>query len=81
MDLPTTITLGQFEAIDGARSAMLRCLPHEEARAESRLFSALIGALGFNTANDIPDVGEYADELVAACLLGCVEVEDVHAAA
>ena len=54
MDLPATITLGQFEAIDGARSAMLRCLPHEEARAESRLFNALIDALGFNTATTSP---------------------------
>ena len=77
MTLPTTITLGQFEAIDGARSTMLYCRPEDEARAESRLFTILIDTLGYNTANDIPNLGAYADELVAACLIGMVEVEDV----
>lgn len=76
MTLPTSITLAQFEAIDGARSAMLRAQPRDEARAESRLFTALIEALGYTTANDIPTLGEYADQLITACLTGAVDVED-----
>ena len=81
MTHPTTISLAHFEAIDGARRAQLLCQPQDEARAESRLFTALIEALGYTTANDIPDLGAYADELVTRCLLGSINVIDEEAEA
>lgn len=73
---PNDISLAHFEAIDGARSAMLRCKPSEEARAESALFTALIDLLGYSAANDIPDLGIYADELILNCLIGNIPTID-----
>jgi len=88
-----TITLRQFEQIDGLRDAARRDtnrLCHRtgqpirplltEAQHQSRLFDALIAILGFQVANDIPSLEEYADNLITDCLLGKVDVLDVEAA-
>jgi hypothetical protein len=69
--------LAHFEQIDTALSALLRAEGEPiEARLESRLFGALVGALGFATANDIPVLKDYAVELVTAGLTGTLELED-----
>jgi hypothetical protein len=78
--LPTQITLAQFEAVDAAWNGVLRAVAGEEARAESRLFTALIDTLGYAAASDIAVLEDYAAELVTACLLGRVETLDVEAA-
>lgn len=78
--LPTQITLAQFEAVDAALNGVLRAAAGEEARAESRLFSALIETVGYAAANDIAVLEDYAAELVTACLTGRVETLDVEAA-
>ena len=70
--MKVNITLNHFEKIDGIRSAMLRGSDADEARYESRLFEALIETFGFDYANDIPDVGAYADALITDCLVGKV---------
>jgi hypothetical protein len=79
-NLPTSITLADFEAVDAAYGSLLRAAPEQEARMESRLFSALVGALGFMAAIDIDDVRAYAADLLTACLTGRVETLDVEAA-
>jgi hypothetical protein len=79
-NLPTSITLAQFEAIDGALNGTFRASDMEAARAESRLFDALIDALGYSAASAIPSLTEYAADLVTACLTGRVETLDVEAA-
>lgn len=69
--------LHHFEQIDTALSALLRAEGEPiEARLEARLFGALVEALGFATANDIPDVCTFAVELVTAGLTGTLELED-----
>ena len=77
---PTEITLAQFERIDGALSAAILASDMEAARAESRLFDALIDALGYSVASEIPSLTGYAMELIAACLTGSIETLDVEAA-
>jgi hypothetical protein len=70
--------LHHFEQIDTALSALLRAEGSPiEARLESRLFGALVGALGFATANEIEDVRVFAVELVTDGLTGTLELEDV----
>ena len=88
-----TITLQQFETIDGLRNAARRDANRTnhitgqpirplvtEAQHQSRLFDALIDLLGYQTANEIPDLEEYADNLIIDCLIGKVNVFDREAA-
>ena len=77
--LPPQISLAQFERIDALR-ADLYAATTTAARAESRLFDELIVVLGYQVANDIPDVGAYASELIIACLTGRVGTIDREAA-
>ena len=77
--LPSDITLDQFERIDALR-ADLYAATNNAARAESRMFDELIVVLGYQVANDIPDVGAYASELIIACLTGRVGTIDREAA-
>lgn len=87
-----TITLQQFEQIDGLRNAARRDLNRRchitgqlirplitEAQHESRLFDALINLLGYRAACEIGDLEEYADSLITDCLIGKVEVLDREA--
>ena len=77
--LPSDITLDQFERIDALRADLYSATTNA-ARAESRLFDELIAVLGYQGANDIPDVGAYAAELIIACLTGRVGTIDREAA-
>jgi hypothetical protein len=87
------ITLHQFEQIDSLRDAARRDADRRdhrtgapirpflnEAQHQSRLFDALIGILGYQAANDIPSLEEYADTLITDCLIGKVAVLDGEAA-
>lgn len=89
-----TITLSQFETIDGLRNAARRDatrVDHRtgqplrpfatEAQHQSRLFDALIDLLGYGAACDILDLEEYADNLITDCLIGKVEVLDAECVA
>lgn len=76
---PNHITLAQFERIDAALSATFYASDAEAARAESRLFDALVDALGYSVASEIASLTEYAADLVTACLTGRVETLDVEA--
>ena len=84
------ITLQQFEQIDGLRNNARRdASPRShitgqpirpllnEAQHQSRLFDALIAALGYSAASEIECLEEYADNLITDCLIGNVEVVDV----
>ena len=90
--LPTQITLAQFERIDGLRNrarhdANSRSHIHgqpirpllTEVQHQSRLFDALIDAVGYANACEIEVLEEYADDLITACLTGRVETLDVEA--
>lgn len=70
------ITLSQYEQIDGAYSAW--CL-REDAAAESRLFDALIGLLGYQAANELPSVQDYAHKLILDVMTGELGIVDVEA--
>lgn len=87
-----TISLQQFERIDGLRNAARRDANRRshitgapirplitEAQHESRLFDALIDLLGYQVACEIGDLEEYADSLITDCLIGKVEVLDLEA--
>ena len=69
--------LAHFEQIDTALSALLRAEgTPAEARCESVLFDALIDAMGYTAASQIPVLKDYAVELVTAGLTGTLELED-----
>jgi hypothetical protein len=51
-----------------------------EAQHEARLFGALVDAFGLRFANDIADVGEFADDLATMEYLGQLEILEVEAA-
>lgn len=89
-----TITLQQFERIDGLRNNARRDLSRRchitgqpirpaltEAQHESRLFDALISIFGFSFANEIVDLEVFADGFITDCLIGKVEVVDMEATA
>ena len=75
---PTEITLAEFEDVDAAYGRLLRASPAKEACMESRLFGALVRALGFMEANDIADVRDYAGHFVTRCLTGAIAVDDAE---
>ena len=92
-NLPASITLAQFERIDGLRNAARRDLTRRshihgqpilplanEAQHQSRLFDALIETLGYSVASKIDVLEDFADDLITACLVGRVETLDVEAA-
>lgn len=78
-----SITLRQFEKIDGLMSELLRmgefetCAdPRGYIRTSNRLLDACIDALGFAYVDDFADALECAAHVVAAGLLGTIEVLD-----
>lgn len=82
----STITLRQFEQIDGLMSSILRMGPFETCadprgyvQLSSRLFDALINAFGYEWANAQSDVLEAAAHIVTQALLGQIEVLDEEA--
>ena len=82
-----TITLTQFEAIDGAMSSILRMGPFETCadprsyiRAENRLFDLCVEAAGFPFTNDFASSLECAATIVTRALTGQIEVLDAEAA-
>jgi hypothetical protein len=81
------ITLHHYEKIDGLRIAARRDANRRdhrtdqpirpflnEAQHESRLFDALIDLLGYQVANELPSLEEYADNIITDCLTGKVSV-------
>ena len=92
-NLPTSITLAQFERIDGLRNrarydANRRSHIHgqplrpllTEPQHQSRLFDALIETVGYSAACEIEVLEDFADDLITACLTGRVETLDAEAA-
>jgi hypothetical protein len=82
-----SITLQQFEQIDSLMGSLLRmgefetCAdPRGYIRTENRLLDACIDALGYEYANDFASGLECAAHVVAAGLLGTIEVLDEEAA-
>ncbi len=70
--------LHHFEAIDTALSALLRAEgTPTEARMESRLYGALIDALGFQWCEQhVSRAADTAAQIVAYGLVGKLELED-----
>jgi hypothetical protein len=71
-----TITLAQFERIDGLLSKQLRagpfetCAdPHEYIRNSNRLFDACIDAMGFVYMDEFPSAEHCAAAIVTQALL------------
>lgn len=83
-----TITLAQFERIDGLMASLLHagqfetCAdPRGYIRTENRLFDALVEALGLPFADDFASPLECAAHVVAGALIGTFEVVDAEALA
>jgi hypothetical protein len=81
--MANTITLQQFEAIDGLMSSLLRagdfmtCAdPRGYIRTSNMLFDACVDAIGYAAANDYADALECAAAIVTGGLLGTVEILD-----
>lgn len=70
--------LHHFEAIDTALSALLRAEgTPTEARMESRLYGALVDALGFQWCEQhVSRAADTAAQIVTDGLLGKLELED-----
>ncbi len=71
--------LAHFEAIDTALTALLRAEgTPTEARMESRLYGALVDALGFLWCEQhVSRAADTAAQIVADGLTGALELEDV----
>ena len=85
--LPTSITLAQFERIDGLMSSLLRagtfetCAdPRGYIRTENRLLDACIDALGMAFVDGYASALDCAADVVARALIGTIEVLDEVAA-
>ena len=94
--MSNTITLQQFEQIDGLFNACLhrpsleQVMAHPLASAEYvrevyhrpewRLFDACVDAIGLAAAQDFPGATDCAATVLTDCLLGKVEVLDREAA-
>lgn len=87
----TTLTLAQFELIDGLMMDCLRrpdldSLPHDRAsiqdwfRKEWELTDELVEAFGLDYVNDYPSAVECAAAVVAGALLCTINVVDEVAA-
>ena len=83
-----TITLHQFEQIDGLMSSLLRmgefetCAdPRGYIRTENRLLDACIEATSYAFANDFASGLECAAHIVTGCLLGTIETIDAECVA
>lgn len=83
MTTEATITLGQFDTIDGLLQDLLRagdfetCAdPRGYIRTENRLYDALVEALGRPFVDDFASALECAALVVARCLLGLIDVTD-----
>lgn len=70
-----TITLQQFEAIDGLLSSLLRmgqfeaCAdPRAYIRTSNALFDAVVDAMGYDWANSFPSAEECAAAVVTMAL-------------
>lgn len=81
--LTASITLCEFEQIDGLMSSLLRmgdfetCAdPRGYIRTSNRLFGACVDALGYACANSFSSALECAAAVVTGGLLGTVEVLD-----
>lgn len=77
------LTLGQFEELNALRNSMLRAeffqaetITNNLAKLESLLFDFFVKLLGYEEANELNDVGESADQLIAAALGGELSVSD-----
>lgn len=70
------ITLTQFEALDAAHQSFLR---DDSAKNESRLFTALIEAVGYQRAGAFPVVSEGASEIITGVMFGRIVVVDIEA--
>lgn len=82
-----TISLIQFEQIDGLMSSILRMGPFSTCadprayiRAENRLLDACIDAMGRAYVDDFASGLECAAHIIAQGLLGTLEVVDREAA-
>ena len=81
-----TITLQQFEAIDGLNSQIIcmgdfMSLPIDQARhfvrLTNRLFDACIDAVGYDSARSFPSAEECAATIITGCLSGTIETVDL----
>lgn len=84
--MTTTITLSQFERIDGLMSSLLRmgefetCAdPRGYIATSNRLFDACVDAFGFAASDAYASALDWAAEIVAKALIGTLEVLDVEA--
>jgi hypothetical protein len=93
---PSSITLAQFEVMDGLFNDCLRRPQIEDVMAhpyatrdylrtvfflpEWKLFDACVEAIGHSAASAYASATECASDLLAACLTGRVETLDVEAA-
>ena len=78
-----TITLSEFEQIDGLLSSLLRmgsfetCVdPRGYVRTSNRLFDAVVDAMGYAWANDFASALEAAAQVVTMALLSADFVTD-----
>lgn len=78
-----TVKLAHFEALDAARGEQLRmgdftaCAdPRAYVRASNRVFGALVDICGLARLDSVNDHEAFADEVIAACLIGSIDVED-----
>lgn len=89
----TSITLQQFEAIDGLfnhclkRPSIEQCMKHGREtvtrmyfRPEWKLLDACVDAVGLDAVNAFPSTIDCAASLLTDCLLGRVDVLDLEAA-
>lgn len=78
-----TITLHQFEQIDGLLSSLLRAGPFEDCadprgyiRISNRLFDAIVDAMGYEWASDFASAEEAAAQVVTMALTSTSFVTD-----